>query len=96
MEEAGRPHGRPACTKVHRKKAVDRPVDRLTWPNSRLGPIDRAGRPWHGSVDRQARFDFPFGIRIPFLGGIEFNLGFLKSRDSVAINRGKMPHVFYP
>ena len=81
---SGRPPGRPW------KEAVDRPVDRRTGLCSRLGPIDRRGRPWHGSVDRpvdrRARFDFPFGIRIPFLDGIEFNLGFLKYRDFVAIN----------
>ena len=87
---------RPACMNVHRKEAVDRPVDRLTGPRSRLGPVDRCGRPWHGSVDRQARFDFPFRIRIPFLDGIESNLGFLKSRDSVAINKGQSPPVLYP
>jgi len=61
-------------------------------------PTDKAlvsvgpGRPWYGSVDqpvdRQARFDFPFGIRIPFLDEIESNLGFLKSRDFVVINKG--------
>ena len=68
------------------------PVDRLTGLSSRLGPVDRRGRPWLGSVDRsvdrQARFDFPFGIQIPFLDGIESNMGFLKSKDSVAINKG--------
>jgi len=67
-------------------------VDRLKAGCSLLGAVDRRGRPWHGSVDRpvdrQARFDFPFGIRIPFLDGIEFNLGFLKSKDSVVITRG--------
>ena len=84
--------GRPACTSVHRKERSTGPVDRLTRARSRLGAIDQAGRPWHGSVDRpvdrQARLDFPFRIRIPFLDGIESNLGFHKSRDSVAINRG--------
>ena len=68
------------------------PVDRLRGLSSRLGPVDRRGRQWHGSVDRpvdrQTRFLLPFGIQIPFLDGIEFNLGFLKSRDSVAINKG--------
>ena len=49
VEEADRPPGRPACTNVHRKKAVDRPVDRLT--RAKLGAVDWRGRPWHGSVD---------------------------------------------
>ena len=31
---------------------VDRPIDRLTLPNSRLGTVDRHGRPVLGSVDR--------------------------------------------
>jgi len=57
------------------------------------GRRDRPGRStvaWVGrpAVDRQARLDFPFRIRIPFLVGIESNLGFHKSRDFVAINRG--------
>jgi len=84
---------------VHRVSPVDRPidwgrerstsaVDKLTGLCSRLDPVDRRGRPWHGSVDRQTRFDFPFGIQIPSLDGIESNLGFLKSRDSVVINKG--------
>ena len=30
-----------------RRRAVDRPVDRLTLPNSRLGTVDRHGRPVH-------------------------------------------------
>ena len=95
VEEAGRPLGRPACTTctiITVDRMVDRgrerstgPVDRLTGLSSQLGPVDRRGRPWHGlvhrSVDRQARFDFPFGIRISFLDEIESNLGFLKSRD---------------
>jgi len=58
-------HGRPVrSTVVHqraqvvavdrpvdrRRRAVDRPVDRLTLPNSRLGTVDRHGRPgaWVG------------------------------------------------
>ena len=93
MEEAGR----PACTSVHRKERSTGLVDRLTRARSRLGAVDRADRPWNGSVDRpvdrQARLDFSFRIRIPFLDGIESNLGFHKSRDSVAINRGKSPHI---
>ena len=68
------------------------PVDRLKWPRSRVGAVDRAGRPWLWSVDRpvdrRTRLEFPFRIRIPFLIGIESNLGFHKFRDSVAINRG--------
>ena len=89
VEEAGRPHVRPACTNVHKKEAVDHPIDRLKAWLSRLGAVDQHCRPWHGSVDRpvdrQARLDFPFRIQIPFLDGIKSNLGFLKSRDSVAI-----------
>ena len=93
MEQAicapGRYPSRPACT---RRSGRPAPVDRLKWPCSRVGAVDRAGRPWHGSVDRpvdqQTRLEFPFRIRIPFLDGIESNLGFYKSRDSVAINRG--------
>ena len=46
----------------------------------------------HGSVDRpvdrQTRSGFPFRIRIPFLFGIESSRGFLKPRNSVAINKG--------
>ena len=37
--------GRPLCTNVHKAVAVDRPVDRLKVPNSRLGKVDRHGRP---------------------------------------------------
>ena len=41
-----------------RRRTVDRPVDRLTLPNSRLGTVDRYGRLGLGSVgqpvDRQA------------------------------------------
>ena len=36
-----------------RRRAVDRPVDRLTLPNFRLGTVDRHGRLVLGSVDRQ-------------------------------------------
>ena len=76
----------------HGRERSTSPVDRLTGLSSRLGPVDWRDRPWHGSVDRpvdrQTRFLVPFGIRILFLNGIEFNLGFLKSRDSVAINKG--------
>ena len=35
-----------------RRRTVDRPVDRLTWPYSRLGAVDRHGRPGLGLVDR--------------------------------------------
>ena len=69
------------------REAVDGPTDRLKGAKSRLETVDRRGRPWHGSVDRPARFDFPFGIQIPFLDEIESNLGFLKSRNFVVINR---------
>jgi len=80
---------------VHRISPVDRGMERSTvrwtdWKQAALGlgPVDRG----HGSVDRpvdwQTRFGFPFRIQIPFLFGIESNLGFLKLRDSVAINKG--------
>ena len=85
----GRPPGRPW------QRAVDRLVDRLTGLSSWLGPVGRRGRPGMGRltgrstpVDRQTRFLLSFGIRILFLDGIESNLGFLKFRDSVAINKG--------
>ena len=49
-------HGRPVrSTVVHQRAqvvAVDRPVDRLTLPSSRLGTVDRHGRPVLGLVDR--------------------------------------------
>jgi len=35
-----------------RRRTVDRSVDRLTLPNSRLGTVDRHGRAGLGSVDR--------------------------------------------
>ena len=37
--------GRPACTGVHRKERSTGPVDRLKAGQSRLGAVDRAGRP---------------------------------------------------
>ena len=78
-------------TGVH-GRAQEGAVDRLKWLCSQVGAADLAGRPWHGSVDRpvdrRTRLEFPFRIRIPFLDGIESNLSFHKSRDSVAINRG--------
>ena len=66
------------------REAVDRPVDRLKGAKSRLETVESVARP----IDRQTRFDFPFGIRIPFLFGIESNQGFLKLWDSVVINKG--------
>ena len=40
--------GRPSCTDVHRRCiSVDCPVDRLKVPNSRLGTVNRPGRPVH-------------------------------------------------
>ena len=39
--------GRPLCTNVHKVVTVDRPVDRLKVPNSRLDTVDR-------TVDRQS------------------------------------------
>ena len=47
-------NGRPGrSTVVHNEVvAVDRPVDRLKVPNSRLGTVDRHGRPVPRSVDR--------------------------------------------
>ena len=62
--DTGRPGGRLVCTTCtgHRgrppsrpqKEPVDCPVDQLTWPNSRLGTVDRdygrsTGRPTDGS-----------------------------------------------
>ena len=67
---------------VHKVSPVDRPVDR-----ERERSTDAVDRGMGRSTGR-SRFDIPFGIQIPFLNGIEFNLGFLKSRDSVAINKG--------
>ena len=62
-----------------------RPVEEASRPACRKVHRKKAvNRP----VDRQARLDFPFRIQIPFLDRIKSNLGFLKSRDSVAINRG--------
>ena len=93
----GRPPGRPVeeagrlCTNVHRKEAVDRPVDRLKVGLLSVG----GGRPARSTVAWVGRptgaFDFPFRIRIPFLDGIESNLGFLKFRDSVAIKKRLEP-----
>ena len=84
--------GRPACTGVHRLERSTGPGQPTEVACSQEGAVDRASRSWHGSidrpVDRQTRLEFPFRIRIPFLVGIESNLGFHKSRDSVAINRG--------
>ena len=90
QEHSGRPPGRPP----------GRPTDKALIS---VGP----GRParstvaWVGRLagrlaDRQMRFLLPFGIQIPFLDGIESNLGFLKSRDSMAINKGQSPHVLCP
>jgi len=90
-------------TGVHKRAqegAVDRP-GRPTDKGSLSVGHGRPGRSTMAWVGRPAgrptgAFDFPFRIRIPFLDGIESNLGFHKSRDSVAINRGKSPHVLYP
>ena len=73
---------------MHRIITVARPVDR--GKERSTGPVDRlkADCSRLGPVDRCARFLLPFGIQIPFLDGIEFNLGFLKFSDSVAINKG--------
>ena len=54
-------------------------------------PVDRGMGRSTGSVDRQARLEFPFRIQIPFLDGIKSNLGFLKSRDFVAIKERLEP-----
>ena len=71
VEEAGRPPSRPACMSVHRKERSTGPVDRLTKARSRLGEVDRAGRPWHGSVDdRQARLTFLLGFEFLFWMGL--------------------------
>ena len=51
---------------VHRVSPVDRKQAALG-----LGPVNRTVDRRHGSVDRQTRFSFPYGIRIPFLFGIE-------------------------
>ena len=77
-----------ACTGKSGRPA---PVDRLKWPllSGRRGRPGRSTVAWVDRlVNRQARLKFPFRIRILFLVGIESNLGFYKSRDSVAINRG--------
>ena len=63
------------------REAIDRQVDRLKGAKSRLETVDRP-------IDRQTCFLLSFEIRIPFLYGIESNRGFLKPRDSVAINKG--------
>ena len=66
MEQArgapGRPPGRPVeeasrparSTGVHGRAQEGgvAPVDRLKWLCFQVGAVDRAGRPWHGSVDR--------------------------------------------
>ena len=103
VDKAGRPFGRPTCTTCTAKErstarltmAKERSTARLTdcmmaalcWCRS-TGPVDRAQGSVDRPVDRQTRFDFPFGIRIPFLFGIESSWGFLKPRDFVAINKG--------
>ena len=40
-----------------RRRTVDRPVDRLTLPNSRLGTVDRGLGRLTGTVDRQTGLD---------------------------------------
>ena len=92
MEQASSAPGRPTCTGEHRKErstGPGRPTEVALLSGRRGRP---AGRPLHGSVDqpvdRRTWLEFPFRIQIPFLIGIESNLGFHKFRDSVAINRG--------
>jgi len=103
MQGAGRPLGRSECTRctdAERSTARSTVIWKLSTSRSTdwkqaalgLGPVNRTVDHGHGSVDRpidrQTRFDFPFGIRIPFLFEIESNRGFLKLRGSVAINKG--------
>jgi len=80
------------CAQRAQEMSADRPVDRLKAGCSLFEPSRPAVDGGHESVDRpvdrQTRFDFPFRIQILFLLGIESNRGFLKPRDSVAINKG--------
>ena len=87
--------GAPSPSSVH-ERAQEGAVDRPGRPTDKgLLSVGR-GRPGRSTVALVGRlagrptgaFDFPFRIQIPFLDGIESNLGFHKSRDSVAINRG--------
>ena len=97
VEKAGRPHGRPVCTTctgIVRSTIAKsgRPHGRPTNKALLSVPVDRAGRPWHGSVNRpvnrQTRFGCPFWIRTSFLFGVESNQDFLKAWDSAGINKG--------
>ena len=88
VEEAGR----PACTGAHRMERSTGP-GRPTEVASLSGWRGRPGRSTVALVGRPAgqptdRLEFPFRIRIPFLIGIESNLGFHKLKNFVAINRG--------
>ena len=74
VEKAGRPPGRPVYTTC---TGIAQSTARST--------VARSGRP-HGRPTESRLLSVL--VRIPFLFGIESNWGFLKPRDSVAINKG--------
>ena len=69
-----------------RSTGPGRPTEVASSSGRRGGP-GRSTVAWVGRPVGRPQ-DFPFRIQIPFLDGIESNLGFHKFRDSVAINRG--------
>ena len=78
-------------------EAVDRSVDRLKGAKSRLETVDRRGRLWHGSVDRQTRFLQSFKDSDSFSVWDRIQSGFPKTQElCAAINKGQSPHVLYP
>jgi len=88
--------------KVHRRSLVNRPIDHskengqpTSMPNFLLGSVDRPVGQKDKSVDRpvgrQANLLLLLGFEFHFWKGVEFNFGFLKPWDSLAINKGVEP-----